>query len=100
VCWVGERHEYRIGSSECPGTAGREQINDTRPYGLAFWGEEKPYKGRNAEGFAILGAGGNIVVVFPELELVIATTGGSYVSRGWRFAGGELIPSYILPAVN
>ena len=48
----------------------------------------------------MLGAGGNLVFVFPELELVIATTGGSYISRGWRYAGGELIPNYILPAVK
>ena len=36
-------------------------------------------------------------MVFPELDLVIATTGGSYISRGWRFAGGELIANYLLP---
>jgi CubicO group peptidase (beta-lactamase class C family) len=81
-------------------TAPLHQINGTRPYGLAFWREQKPHQGGTAKGFAMLGAGGNIVVVFPELELVIATTGGSYISRGWRYAGGELIPDYILPAVH
>ena len=71
-----------------------------RKYGLAWWSEEKPYDNRNVRAFAALGAGGQIVMVFPELDLVVATTGGSYISRGWRFAGGELITNYILPAVE
>jgi CubicO group peptidase (beta-lactamase class C family) len=72
----------------------------TRDYGLAWWRDEKPYQNGTAKAFAMLGAGGNIVMVFPELELIVATTGGSYISRGWRFAGGELIPNWILPAVK
>ncbi|HEY0809907.1 MAG TPA: serine hydrolase, partial [Longimicrobiales bacterium] len=71
-----------------------------REYGLLWWRDEKPYQNGTAKAFAMLGAGGNLVFVFPELELVIATTGGSYISRGWRYAGGELIPNYILPAVK
>jgi CubicO group peptidase (beta-lactamase class C family) len=72
----------------------------TRQYGLAWWRDEKPYRGRNVRAFAALGAGGQIVMVFPELDLVVATTGGSYISRGWRYAGGDLITNYILPAVE
>jgi CubicO group peptidase (beta-lactamase class C family) len=72
----------------------------TRDYGLAWWLEEKPYKNGTVKSFAMLGAGGNIVMVFPELELIVATTGGSYISRGWRYPGGELIPNLILPAVR
>lgn len=71
-----------------------------RDYGLTWWSEDKPYDGRTVRAFAALGAGGQVVMVFPELELVVATTGGSYISRGWRYAGGELIPNYILPAVR
>ena len=71
-----------------------------REYGLAWWRDEKPYGNGVARAFAMLGAGGNIVMVFPELELIVATTGGSYISRGWRYAGGELIPNYILPAIR
>ncbi|HEX8695332.1 MAG TPA: serine hydrolase [Longimicrobium sp.] len=70
-----------------------------RGYGLAWWREEKPYRNGTVQGFAALGAGGQIVMVFPELELVVATNGGSYSSRGWRYLGGELIPN-ILPAVR
>lgn len=71
-----------------------------REYGLLWWPEDKPYNGRTVRGFAALGNGGQIVMVFPELELVIATNGGSYASRGWRYIGGELIPNHILPAVR
>ncbi len=96
--WKGERIMSREFVARA--TSNLHQINGTRPYGLAWWQEEKPYKDGTAKGFAMLGAGGNIVVVFPELELVVATTGGSYISRGWRYPGGELIPNFILPAVR
>lgn len=76
------------------------RINGRRPYGLAWWSEEKPWRGRTIRGLAALGNGGQIVMVFPELELVVATNGGSYGSRGWRYQGGELIPNLILPAVR
>jgi CubicO group peptidase (beta-lactamase class C family) len=71
-----------------------------RGYGLLWWQEEKPYGGATVRGFAALGNGGQIVMVFPELELVVATNGGSYASGGWRFIGGDLIPNHILPAVR
>lgn len=76
---------YRIGSRE---------------YGLGWWRDEKPYQNGTVKAFVMAGAGGQVVMVFPELELVVATTGGSYVSRGWRYPGGELIPNYILPAIR
>ena len=71
-----------------------------RDYGLLWWPQELPYRGRTVRGFAALGNGGQMVMVFPELELVVATNGGSYGSRGWRYVGGELIPNQILPAVR
>jgi CubicO group peptidase (beta-lactamase class C family) len=78
---------YRIGPAQ-------------RGYGLLWWPEEKPYGNGTVRSFAALGAGGQIVMVFPELELVVATNGGSYASRGWRYIGGELITNHILPAVR
>jgi CubicO group peptidase (beta-lactamase class C family) len=71
-----------------------------RDYGLAWWRQEYTVENRTVRAFAALGAGGQIVMVFPELDLVVATTGGSYISRGWRYAGGELIPNYVLPVVR
>jgi CubicO group peptidase (beta-lactamase class C family) len=80
-------------------TSSLQRIGD-RGYGLAWWQQQYPYENRTVRGFAALGAGGQIVMVIPDLELVIATTGGSYISRGWRYAGGELIPNHILRAVR
>ncbi|HEU4562645.1 MAG TPA: serine hydrolase [Longimicrobium sp.] len=71
-----------------------------REYGLLWWPQAYAYRGRTVRGYAALGNGGQIVLVIPELELVIATNGGSYGSRGWRYVGGDLIPNSILPAVR
>ena len=70
-----------------------------REYGLLWWPQAYTVRGRTVRGFAALGNGGQIVMVFPELELVIATNGGSYASRGWRYVGDELIPD-LLAAVR
>jgi CubicO group peptidase (beta-lactamase class C family) len=71
-----------------------------RGYGYLWWVEEYPFRDRTIQSFASLGLGGQMVVVFPELDLVVATLGGSYGSNGWRYFGGELIPKHILPAVR
>jgi CubicO group peptidase (beta-lactamase class C family) len=71
-----------------------------RGYGYAWWLEEYPFRGRSISSWAMLGAGGQVVVVFPELDLVVASHGGSYSSNGWRYFTGEFLPKYILPAVS
>jgi hypothetical protein len=38
-------------------------------------------------------------MVLPELDLVIASHGANYSSRGWRFVQQEFIPGSILPTV-
>jgi CubicO group peptidase (beta-lactamase class C family) len=76
------------------------KINGQRDYGLAWWPQEYPYVNGTVHAFSALGAGGNLVMVFPELDLVVATFGGSYSSRGWRYIGGEFITNYILPSVT
>jgi CubicO group peptidase (beta-lactamase class C family) len=76
------------------------RIRGQRAYGLLWWPQEVSYRGRAVRGYAALGNGGNVVMVFPELDLVVATNGGSYASQGWRFIGGELITNWILPTVQ
>lgn len=95
--WRGRRILSREFVARATSTLSR--IGGQRDYGLLWWPDSKPYKGGNARLFAMLGNGGQLVFVFPELELVVATNGGSYASRGWRYHGGELIPG-ILPAVR
>jgi CubicO group peptidase (beta-lactamase class C family) len=74
------------------------QIGD-RGYGYLWWGVDYPYRGRRIRGYSALGAGGQLVMVLPELDLVIASYGANYSSRGWRFVQQEFIPGSILPTV-
>jgi CubicO group peptidase (beta-lactamase class C family) len=76
------------------------KINGQREYGLAWWPQTYPYMNRTVRAYSALGAGGQVVYVVPELDLVIATMGGSYASRGWRYLTGEFITSFVLPSVN
>ncbi|MFL5542110.1 MAG: serine hydrolase domain-containing protein, partial [Longimicrobiaceae bacterium] len=97
----GTWHGRRVLSREFAARAASPLVHiGEREYGLLWWPQTYTVQGRTVRGFAALGNGGQIVMVFPELELVIATNGGSYGSRGWRYVGGELIPNLILPSVR
>ena len=76
------------------------KINGLRDYGLAWWPQTYQYMNRTVHAYSALGAGGQVVYVIPELDLVIATMGGSYASRGWRYLTGEFITSFVLPSVR
>lgn len=69
-------------------------------YGYFWWVFDYPYKNRTVRFYWAGGAGGQGVVVIPELDLVIATFGGSYHSPAAIPIQQELIPQYILPAVR
>lgn len=69
-------------------------------YGYLWWAFDYPYKNRTVRFYWAGGAGGQGVVVIPELDLVIATFGGSYHSPAAIPIQQELIPQYILPAVR
>jgi CubicO group peptidase (beta-lactamase class C family) len=69
-------------------------------YGYNWWSENFPYKKRAVHAFMALGAGGQVVTVVPELELVIAFYAGNYSSRSQRDLGHTFVPRYLLPAVR
>jgi len=69
-------------------------------YGYNWWSEDFPYKNRNVRAVMALGAGGQIVTVVPELDLVIAFYAGNYSSRSQRDLGHVYVPRYFLPAVR
>ena len=71
-----------------------------RGYGYLWWNVEYPYEDRTVRTFSALGAGGQLVTVAPALDLVIASYGASYSSKGWRLVQNELIPKSILPFVH
>jgi CubicO group peptidase (beta-lactamase class C family) len=69
-------------------------------YGFLWWNIEYPYKDRTLRAYFAGGNGGQSVMVVPELDLVIATYGGSYASRVALHIQQDLAPNYILPAVR
>lgn len=70
-------------------------------YGYLWWSEDYPYKDRTVRTFSARGSGGQTVTVVPDLDLVVATFGGSYGSlKGMGGASTEPIPRIILPAVR
>lgn len=74
--------------------------NTYNTYGYLWWGTNYEYQGRKVHAFAALGAGGQNVIVVPELDLVLACFNGSFATRGYRRFSDELVPGYILPAVR
>jgi len=69
-------------------------------YGYLWWVEDFPYKDRIVRSFSARGAGGNLVTVVPELDLVIATMAGNYFSRTQIDYTNPLIARSILPAMR
>jgi len=69
-------------------------------YGYLWWMEYYPYKNRKVLGYSARGAGGNLVFVVPELELVVTTMAGNYSNRRGMKYLGNLIANSILPAVR
>jgi CubicO group peptidase (beta-lactamase class C family) len=81
-------------------TAPRYALGATTRYGYQWWLREYPYAGRTVQAYYASGNGGQYVMVIPELSLVIATFGGNYNERAGGLMVGDLIPRYILPAVQ
>jgi CubicO group peptidase (beta-lactamase class C family) len=76
-----------------------ENANDKNEYGYLWWHKTYRIGDRDMESVEARGAGGQYIMVIPELELVVAITSGNF-SNG-RFWQPELIvEEYILPAVN
>ena len=71
-----------------------------RGYGYLWWVDDLPRGDGSVSTFSAMGAGGQVLTVIPELDLVILHLGGSYSSAGWRYAQAVLIPDAILPAVR
>lgn len=71
-----------------------------RKYGYLWWVTEYPYHDRKVQAFFAAGNGGQIVMGFPELDMVVLFMGGNYGDRTGSIAQREYIPQYILPAVK
>jgi CubicO group peptidase (beta-lactamase class C family) len=92
--WNGKR----IVSAEwvAQSVAKHESIDDDTDYGFLWWLET--YGGEKT--YAMQGNGGNKVVVFPALDLVVVITSTNYSTRGMHEQTTKLLTDYVLPAVK
>ena len=97
----GVWHGKRILDADFAKRAG-SPLHDLRgiQYGYLWWNIEYPYKDRKLRAYFAGGNGGQLVMVVPELDLVIATYGGNYADRVSFILQQEYVPQYILPAVR
>ena len=69
-------------------------------YGYLWWMEYYPYKNRKVLGYSARGAGGQMIFVVPDLDLVVTAMGGNYSNRrGGRYMN-NFIATSILPAIR
>ena len=66
-------------------------------YGYTWWISEVGSLGNKTTMYRANGWGGQVIMVFPELDMVVVFTGGNYTIRSSLF---EIIERYVLPAVN
>jgi len=71
-----------------------------RNYGYLWWHFDFPYKGRTVHGYLAGGNGGQSCTVILELDMVIQTWAGNYSSLTGLKVQEELIPRFILPAIE
>ena len=66
-------------------------------YGYTWWITEHRHNGKDILMYRANGWGGQTIMVFPELDMVVVFTSGNYASKSKLF---KLVNSYVLPAVN
>ncbi|MDQ3917615.1 MAG: beta-lactamase family protein [Acidobacteriota bacterium] len=80
-------------------TAPHASIHGANDYGYGWWLDEYSVGSKTYYGFHAAGNGGQLLVVIPELDLVVALTAGNYGDfRVWSKFGSELVPQFIIPA--
>src|SRR5215218_4950689 len=95
--WAGKRI---LGASYAKAAVSPQYHLRNIYYGYLWWMEYYPYKGRQVLGYSARGAGGQMVFVVPELDLVVTAMGGNFSNRrGGRYLN-NFIATSILPAVR
>jgi len=69
-------------------------------YGYLWWGIDLPWRGRTLPAFYAAGNGGQVVMVVPALDLVVAIFGGNYGDKVMYVPQEKYTPEHILPAVR
>lgn len=76
------------------------RLSPAQTYGYLWNSVEYDYRGRKLHAYFPGGNGGQVYIGIPELNLVIAFTGGNYADRVLFRAQREFVPQDILPAVG
>ncbi|MEM7310871.1 MAG: serine hydrolase [Planctomycetota bacterium] len=71
-----------------------------RGYGYLWWVIELPYRDTIVEGFYAAGNGGQVVMAVPELGLTVLFYAGNYSDSVTYRIQEELVPEYVLRAVE
>lgn len=96
----GTWHGHRIVSPDWAAAAVSPKVRiGNRDYGYLWWIQDYPYEDKTVRAFYAAGNGGQIVMVFPELSLVVGFLGGNYSESSLYLAQRKFIPEDILPAV-
>jgi CubicO group peptidase (beta-lactamase class C family) len=74
-------------------------IDDQTEYGYLWWLKSFKSGDRSYPAFFMTGNGGNKVVVFPSLDIVVVLTATNYNTRGMHELTEKLLTDYVLAAV-
>lgn len=69
-------------------------------YGYLWWGIDFPHEGGALKAYFAAGNGGQIVMVVPALDLVVAVYGGNYSDKVMYETQRVYVPTYVIPAVS
>jgi len=76
------------------------QVDEQRQYGYLLWLYPYSAKGVTHRSYQMAGTGGNKVVVFPDLDMVVTVTTANYGARNPHQITDKLIAEHILSAVE
>lgn len=100
----GEWHGRQIVSREWVRTSGAAlrvlSPRSGQTYGYLWNSVEYPYRGRKLHAYFSGGNGGQVYIGIPDLDLLIAFTGGNYADPVLFRSQREFVPEDILPAVR
>ena len=66
-------------------------------YGYTWWISALPFKGGTTPMYRANGWGGQVIMVFPDLNMVVVFTGSNYAERSKLF---KIVRKYVLPAIE